>query len=121
MRNAWIRIASLMIGMLLALSSTILSAEKSAPAKEGEVCGTIQGLTCDAGLWCDLQEGACKGADLGGICVKPEKACTENHAQVCGCNGKTYSNDCKRIKAKVQKDHAGACEPNKNQTRPTGK
>ncbi|CKZ53393.1 Kazal-type serine protease inhibitor domain [Mycobacterium tuberculosis] len=28
---------------------------------------------------------------------------------VCGCNGKTYANDCERQRVKVQLDHVGAC------------
>ncbi len=84
-------------------------APEATPARAGETCGTIRGIACDEGLWCDVQAGACAGRDLEGACVRVPDVCSDNYDPVCGCDGKTYSNDCTRIMAKAQKDHAGEC------------
>lgn len=81
-------------------------------AHEGEcaqICGGIQGLPCPDGLLCDLPEGECQSADLQGLCVPEPEVCTEQFEPVCGCDGMTYTNDCFRLMAGVQKDHDGEC------------
>ena len=57
----------------------------------------------------DVPEGFCTIADLPGECVSVPEACPEIFDPVCGCDGKTYGNDCERIRAGVQKDHDGPC------------
>jgi hypothetical protein len=79
--------------------------------EERQVCGGIIGLPCDHGFFCDLPPGQCGSADLQGTCVEVSEVCLAIFDPVCGCDGKTYSNDCVRIAARAQKDHDGECEP----------
>ncbi|MBV9634643.1 MAG: Kazal domain-containing protein [Methylobacteriaceae bacterium] len=82
----------------------------SAPAaKLGERCGGIAGLRCDEGLWCDLAPGMCYAADIAGTCVRLGEMCAAIYLPVCGCDGKTYGNECERRLKKVQLSHQGRC------------
>lgn len=77
----------------------------------GAVCGTIAGLTCPKGQYCDFGVGRCGMPDAQGTCkIKPE-ACLAIYNPVCGCNGKTYGNACEAAAAGVSIDHPGKCTP----------
>jgi hypothetical protein len=39
-------------------------------------------------------------------------SCSPTFSPVCGCDGRTYGNDCQRQIARIQKDHDGACATN---------
>ena len=78
---------------------------------EGGECGTIVGIPCGAGEFCEMPEDTCGSADLGGTCVAIPEVCTEGYAPVCGCDRVTYANDCQRRGALVAKHHDGACGP----------
>ena len=81
---------------------------------ESNICGGIAGIPCGEGEVCAPQEGDCDDADVLGECVSREGACVAIYDPVCGCDGVTYGNDCRRLRAGVQKDHDGACPDESN-------
>jgi Kazal-type serine protease inhibitor domain len=85
------------------------AADVAGAAKLGEACGGSAGTPCDRGLWCEAAAGQCRTANAPGTCVRAGEICYQLYQPVCGCNGRTYSNDCTRRQARLAKDHDGAC------------
>jgi hypothetical protein len=79
----------------------------------GAFCGGFIGIPCDPGLFCEFPTGTCGRADMGGKCASLHLAdrCNTALVPVCGCDGRTYRNDCLREGAGVSKLHDGRCRP----------
>jgi hypothetical protein len=96
------------LGLLLAQFALPLPA-KAVPV--GATCGGFFGIQCDSGAFCNFPTGTCGRFDMLGTCAAMPRICNRIFRPVCGCNGKTYSNDCVRMSAGVSKAHDGKCGP----------
>jgi hypothetical protein len=81
---------------------------KSQDGKQ-QCSGLIAYPECPSDMYCAVPDNTCNGADLPGYCEPRPQFCLEIYSPVCGCDGKTYGNDCERKGAGVPLDHTGVC------------
>src|SRR5436190_20126394 len=83
---------------VLLIASLLLGIDGNA-AMLGETCDPDR--RCSRGLWCDPAPEQCAATGSTGTCVRVKQLCLGLARSVCGCKGRTYPNDCQRVRAKV--------------------
>jgi hypothetical protein len=75
------------------------------------VCGGASDVPCSlSNQFCELRPGDCATVtNPTGTCTTIPTGCDGVFAPVCGCNGRTYTNDCERQAAGVSKWVDGTC------------
>jgi hypothetical protein len=93
----------------LALAFAIVFAAQSAPL-QAQAATCVKNADCGEGSYCQFEPGTCPqpGAAKGSCVATPEN-CTQQDDPVCGCDNKTYTNDCVRQMAGVSLKSPGAC------------
>jgi Kazal-type serine protease inhibitor domain len=78
-------------------------------AQTGQTCGGIANSQCPTGQACQYEVDKCNAPDLAGVCVAVPETCPKQGPPFCGCDGKTYANECELLKAGVRPAKRGAC------------
>ncbi len=112
MRKTLTRRAIVLLILAIAAGMTAAGCKELEKYARGFPCGGSSGLECeDEMMRCEYEPGKC-GQDIAsmeGYCVDLDKICDGKYKPVCGCDGRTYGNDCMRLGERQRKAHDGPC------------
>jgi hypothetical protein len=75
-------------------------------------CEGPHGLSCPPGKFCaTAKANRCPGAETKGTCRHIPEACSDIYQPTCGCDGQTYSNECRAAAVSVAVAYEGPCAP----------
>ncbi len=66
----------------------------------------VSSLQCHGGTFCLTPAGACWAR---GVCAGTRHLCLPSAPKVCGCDRRTYRNECAALAARMNVLHTGAC------------
>ena len=95
--------------MCLVFADVAFADEPPVVGGPGAMCGGIAGLQCAPNAFCEFKSQTCGAADQSGSCAPMPEFCTREFRPVCGCDDKTYGNDCERRSAGVALLREGEC------------
>jgi hypothetical protein len=93
-----------------AMGTSVAAAGECAPPPPPTGCKS--NTDCAKNEFCFFKSG-CGKLGAGACKVRPQ-ACAMYYSPVCGCDGKTYGNECEAEAAGVSVSAAGACVPNQS-------
>ncbi|HKP63737.1 MAG TPA: Kazal-type serine protease inhibitor domain-containing protein [Polyangiales bacterium] len=78
----------------------------------GRSCGGLIGKACPDDQYCDYApDASCGAADQTGTCLPKPDVCADIYQPVCGCDDRTYGNECSAHAAGVSVVSKGECKP----------
>lgn len=79
------------------------------PVETSVVCGGVSNFKCPNDFFCKLEDD-CGGIDLHGTCSPRPRNCNIDENFICGCDKKTYKNECIANINGISVKHNGKCE-----------